>query len=168
MDRLWSPWRYEYIKGETGEKNDGESCVFCRIYNEGDKAEDEHNFVLHRADYSYVVLNIYPYTSGHLLVVPHSHTADLDAAPKYTSDEMMDLTKDCQTILREIYNPNGFNIGINQGRSAGAGVAGHLHLHILPRWHGDANFMTTVAETRVLPEELVATYSKLREKFDSL
>jgi ATP adenylyltransferase len=168
VDRLWSPWRYQYIKGETGEKAGGESCIFCKIHNGGDEAEDEHNFVLHRAAYNYIVLNIYPYTSGHLLVVPYFHAADLDAAPKFASDEMMDLTKDCQTILREIYRSDGFNIGINQGRSAGAGVAKHLHLHILPRWHGDANFMTTIAETRVLPEELKTTYNNLRSKFDAL
>lgn len=168
MDRLWSPWRYQYIKGETGEKAGDDACVFCRLYNGGDGADDERHFVVYRAAYNYIVLNIYPYTSGHLLIVPFVHAADLDAAPKYTSDEMMDLTKDCQTILRETYRPEGFNIGINQGRAAGAGVAEHLHLHILPRWHADANFMTTVAETRVLPEELTITYANLREKFDRL
>ncbi len=166
MDRLWSPWRYRYIKGETGEKSDAASndvaCIFCAIR---DAEDDARTFVVHRAEFCYVVLNIYPYTSGHLLVVPYTHVADLDAAAKLTTDEMMDVVKNCQTILREEYKPEGFNIGINQGRSAGAGVAAHLHIHILPRWHGDANFMTTIAETRVLPEELATAYERLSKHF---
>lgn len=166
VNRLWTPWRYHYIKGETGEKSggvdDNATCIFCSIR---DAENDASYFVLHRAASCYVVLNIYPYTSGHLLVVPFEHVADLDDASKTITDEMMDLTKRCQTILRETYRPEGFNIGINQGRSAGAGVAEHLHLHILPRWYGDANFMTTVAETRVLPEELATSYERLRVHF---
>ncbi|MGH9941152.1 MAG: HIT family protein [Pyrinomonadaceae bacterium] len=165
MDRLWTPWRYQYITGESGEKTNeaaDNACVFCALA--GDDAHDERNFVLHRACFNFVVLNLYPYTSGHLMVVPFQHTADLDAAPKETTDELMDLTKRCQTALREVYRPQGFNLGMNLGRAAGAGVAGHIHLHVLPRWGGDANFMSTIGETRVLPEDLQTTYQRLSGK----
>jgi len=164
VDRIWSPWRYRYIKGETGEKSDAGSaaCIFCTIR---DAENDPANFVLHRAAHNLIVLNIYPYTSGHLMIVPFAHLANLDDAPKETTNETMDLTKRCQSLLRETYKPDGFNIGINQGRMAGAGVAEHLHIHILPRWQGDANFMTTIAETRVLPEELRVTFERLARLF---
>lgn len=164
MDILWNPWRYAYIKSSEKDStavNGG--CAFCGIL--GNAASDEENYILHRAEFNFVVLNIYPYISGHLMIVPFEHLADLDAAGKKTTDEMTDLTKHCQTVLREVYQPNGFNIGINQGRAAGAGVAGHLHQHILPRWIGDANFMTTVGETRTIPEDLQTTFNKLKGKF---
>ncbi len=162
MDRLWTPWRYEYITGSSGEKSDSGQCVFCAL-NE-DKADEKH-FILHRARFNFVVLNIYPYTSGHLLIVPYEHTADLDLASKQTTDEFMDLAKKCQTVLREAYQPQGFNLGMNLGKSAGAGIADHIHMHIMPRWTGDANFMTTVGETRVIPEDLTTTYQKLQGRF---
>jgi ATP adenylyltransferase len=161
LDRLWSPWRYEYIA--TGGAADAKGCVFCRLRDDPDR--DELNFVLHRASHSFIVLNIYPYISGHLLVVPNEHVADLDAARKETTDELMDLSKRCQTALREVYQPGGFNLGMNLGRSAGAGIVDHIHLHIVPRWTGDSNFMSTVGETRVIPEDLAVTYGKLRGKF---
>ena len=165
MDRLWSPWRYDYINAGSGkEKGDtSTSCVFCSLQLE--PARDESNFVLHRAAHNYIVLNIYPYISGHLLVVPYAHLSDLDAAPKVVTDELMDLTKRCQTALRDTYSPHGFNLGMNLGRAAGAGVADHIHLHIMPRWIGDTNFMTAVGETRVHPEDLATTYRKLRAHF---
>jgi ATP adenylyltransferase len=160
---LWTPWRYDYIKGTSGEKSgSGQPCVFCSLPEQQD---DERTFILHRARHNFVILNIYPYTSGHLLIVPYEHAADLDLLAKEASDELMDLAKRAQTVLREIYRPHGFNLGINLGRSAGAGVADHLHLHVLPRWTGDANFMSTIAETRVLPEDLAATYDRLRGAF---
>ena len=162
MDRLWTPWRYQYIKGETGEKTDGGACVFCSLRDTND---DERNFILFRAQYNFIILNIYPYISGHLLIVPYEHTADLDAASKETTHELMNLAKRCQTALRDAYNPQGFNLGMNLGKSAGAGVADHIHLHIMPRWTGDSNFMSTVGETRVIPEDLSTTYSKLRGRF---
>jgi ATP adenylyltransferase len=131
----------------------------------GDAPElDRKNYILHRASHNFVVLNIYPYISGHLLIVPYAHLADLDAAPKQVTDELMDLTKRCQTALREAYRPQGFNLGMNLGKAAGAGVAEHFHLHIMPRWTGDTNFMTTVGETRVHPEDLNTTYGKLHGK----
>ena len=163
MDILWSPWRYDYIKsGSSEEKRHAPSCVFCALQEAGD---DESKFILHRGRYNFVVLNLYPYISGHLLIVPYAHLGELDAAPKETTDELMDLTKRSQTLLRETYNPHGFNLGMNLGRAAGAGVADHIHLHIMPRWTGDSNFMSTIGETRVIPEDLSTTYSKLRGKF---
>jgi ATP adenylyltransferase len=137
--------------------------VFCRIAS--DPEHDETNFVLHRAEHVFVVLNIYPYISGHLMIVPYLHTGEFASLPKEISDELMDLSKRSQTALREVYSPPGFNLGMNLGSAAGAGIADHLHIHLLPRWSGDTNFMTTVGETRVLPENLETTYSKLRARF---
>jgi ATP adenylyltransferase len=137
--------------------------VFCNLRDDADN--DAANFVLHRAAHNFVVLNRYPYISGHLLVVPYEHVSELDAAAKATTDELMDLSKQAQTALREAYRPDGFNVGMNLGRAAGAGIANHIHIHVLPRWSGDTNFMTSVAEARVLPEDLATTYEKLRRKF---
>lgn len=164
MDRLWSPWRYDYINSGSDKKKESEpACVFCSVLEDSSEA-DERNFVVYRARHNFIILNIYPYISGHLMVVPYMHLPDLDAAPKEVTDELMDLAKRCQTALREAYRPHGFNLGMNLGRAAGAGVAEHFHLHIMPRWIGDTNFMTTVGETRVHPEELSTTYRKLRDK----
>lgn len=151
------------MKGTSGEKTGtGDVCVFCSI---AAREDDEKTFVLHRAAHNFVVLNVYPYTSGHLMIVPFEHTADFSGLPKETSDELMDLAKRTQSILEETYRPHGFNLGMNLGRAAGAGVSDHLHLHILPRWFGDANFMTTVGEARVIPEDLRTTYERLRGRF---
>jgi ATP adenylyltransferase len=162
LDTLWSPWRYEYIAASGAADSESSRCVFCSLRDDPNK--DEANFVIHRADHGFVVLNIYPYISGHLLVVPYEHVGNLDAASKQTTDELMDLTKRCQTALREVYKPQGFNVGMNLGRSAGAGIVDHIHIHILPRWVGDTNFMSTVSNTRVIPEDLTITYRKLRAK----
>lgn len=156
MDYLWNPWRYRYIAGPRPVT----ACIFCDIAN---STEDEANYVIHRARHNYVVLNRYPYTSGHLMVVPFAHVAGLAEAPEESSVEMMTLMRLAEECLRRVYHPDGLNMGLNIGASAGAGVAGHLHMHVLPRWSGDANFMTTVAETRILPEELSMTYQKLKE-----
>jgi ATP adenylyltransferase len=163
LDRLWSPWRYQYVASGGVEGSTAGGCVFCNLRDHPE--HDETNFVLHRADYNFVVLNIYPYISGHLLVAPYEHVGELDAARKETTDELMDLTKRCQTALREVYQPTGFNVGMNLGKSAGAGIVDHIHIHILPRWIGDTNFMSTIGNTRVIPEDLAATYQKLRPKF---
>jgi ATP adenylyltransferase len=138
-------------------------CVFCEIQKDPDR--DEASFVLHRAAHNFIVLNIYPYISGHLLIVPYEHVGELDAASKETTDELMDLTKRAQTALRDVYDPGGFNIGMNLGRSGGAGIVDHIHIHVMPRWAGDTNFMSTIGETRVIPEDLTTTYRKLRDKF---
>jgi ATP adenylyltransferase len=160
LERLWSPWRYDYIASGGGRSDE---CTFCRILN--DPKNDENNFVLHRAAHNFVLLNLYPYISGHLLIVPNKHVRELDEASKETTDELMDLTKQAQTALREAYNAPGYNIGMNLGAVSGAGVKDHIHIHILPRWVGDTNFMSTVGNTRVLSEELSTTYEKLRGRF---
>lgn len=162
MDRLWSPWRSEYIASSEADSG-SRGCVFCEIQVHPE--DDEQNFVVHRGSNGFIVLNRYPYVSGHLLIVPNEHVGELDLAAKDITDEMMDLTKRSQTALRDVYKPAGFNVGMNLGKSAGAGIADHIHIHILPRWSGDTNFMTAVGETRVLPEDLATTYQKLRHKF---
>jgi len=160
VDVLWSPWRYDYITGSGPARSSG--CVFCEILN--GSASDEEKFILKRAEFNFVILNIYPYATGHLLIVPYAHIAKLNEVDKPTSDELMDITKSSQRALGEVYQPEGFNLGMNLGKSAGAGVAGHLHMHVLPRWPGDVNFMTSVAQTRTIPENLRTTYDKLRDK----
>lgn len=141
----------------------GESCIFCVAVK--NPANDLEHFVLHRGAHNFVILNLYPYISGHLMVAPYAHLGELDGAPKEATDEMMDLVKRCQTALREAYRPHGFNVGMNLGRAAGAGIADHIHMHIMPRWVGDTNFMTALGETRVLSEDLPTTYRKLLAKF---
>ncbi|MFL6207646.1 MAG: HIT family protein [Pyrinomonadaceae bacterium] len=165
MDRLWTPWRYQYIKGAGADEptESAPACIFCALRD--DEANDERNLVVHRARHNYIVLNRYPYTNGHILIIPYEHTSELDAVSKAATDELMDLAKQAQGILRAAYRPEGFNLGMNLGRAAGAGVADHIHLHVLPRWIGDANFMSNIGETRVLPEDLATTYEKLRGQF---
>lgn len=161
MDRLWSPWRAKYVA--SGIDSQSPSCVFCRLAE--DSKNDESNLVIYRGIHNFVALNLYPYITGHLLIVPYQHLAELDSAAKEITDELMDLTKRSETALRKVYSPAGFNVGMNLGSAAGAGIVDHFHLHILPRWSGDTNFMTTIAESRVIPESLETTYSKLRDKF---
>jgi ATP adenylyltransferase len=136
--------------------------VFCDVLNS--PASDEEKFIVARAGFNFVILNIFPYATGHLMIVPYQHVADLDKADKQTTDEMMDLAKKCQAVLAEVYSPQGFNMGLNIGKAAGAGVASHFHMHVLPRWIGDVNFMTSVAETRTIPESLSTTFSRLAGK----
>jgi len=161
LDRLWSPWRAKYIA--AGVDSQAGTCVFCRMT--ADTENDETNLVVYRGTHNLIVLNLYPYITGHLLIVPYQHLAELDSVAKEITDELMDLAKKAQTVLREVYSPSGFNLGMNFGSAAGAGIADHIHMHLLPRWSGDTNFMTTVAEARVLPESLETTYSKLRIHF---
>jgi ATP adenylyltransferase len=137
-------------------------CIFCVAHR--NPADDAKNFVLYRGAGNFVILNRYPYISGHLMIAPNSHLSEFDGTAKPITDEMMDLAKRCQSALRETYHPDGFNLGMNLGRAAGAGVADHFHLHIMPRWAGDTNFMSTVGDTRVLPEDLSTTYRKLLGK----
>lgn len=161
MDYLWSPWRYQYIKDEKRLTE----CPFCLLPKE---QQDEKYFILYRARFNFVILNIFPYTGGHMMIVPFEHTADLVGLDKQVSDELMDLTKRCSDILSQEYHPHGFNLGMNLGKAAGAGLADHLHMHILPRWMGDVNFSTSIAETRVIPEDLDTTYRRLRPYFQGL
>jgi len=158
MDYLWSPWRYQYVQtaGREG------VCIFC--HHAADQ-NDEANFVVYRGKRNFILLNIYPYTTGHLMIAPYEHVATLEAAAEETLEEMMLLAQRAERHLGAIYKPQGFNLGMNLGESAGAGIASHLHMHVLPRWTGDTSFMTTVSETRVLPEELPVTWEKLSEAF---
>jgi ATP adenylyltransferase len=157
MDHLFSPWRYQYLKSA---QTPPEDCVFCRIARTDD---DEGEHVVFRGERNYVVLNRYPYTNGHSMVIPYEHAARLEDAPVETLEEMMLLTQRLEGCLRKLYQPDGINIGMNVGRAAGAGVAGHIHMHILPRWFADANFMTVIGETRIVPEELAVTWRRLRD-----
>ena len=160
MDYIWSPWRYDFIKGASR----ASECVFCRIAAAED---DEETLVVHRGESNFVVLNRYPYTSGHAMVIPYQHAASLEETPVETLEEMMRLTRATEAAIREQYRPDGVNIGMNIGKAAGAGVAGHIHMHILPRWVADSNFITVVGETRVLPEELAVTWRRLREALNT-
>ncbi len=155
MDYLWTPWRYRYVSDPS--KDD--TCVFCAALGLG---EDEKSLVILRGKKNFVILNRFPYTSGHVMVVPYAHFGELSHLDSETLAEMMQLAQRVQVALQLAYNPEGYNLGMNLGRCAGAGVTGHLHLHLLPRWTGDTNFMSTTAETRVEPEELRTTYEKLR------
>ena len=156
MDHLWSPWRYRYV---TRDDNPG-GCVFCNIVA---ASNDVENLILLRGKYNFAVLNLYPYTNGHLMIVPYEHVATMGEARRETLAEMMEFTQRAEMALGEVYKPQGVNIGMNVGQCAGAGVAGHIHMHVLPRWFGDANFMTVIGEARVHIEELAITWARLRE-----
>jgi len=155
MDYLWTPWRYRYIAGV--EKDD--RCIFCDALAMNDDAK---SFVVLRGEKNFVILNRFPYTSGHVMIVPFAHVAQLSACDVPTLAELMQLAQRVQAALDAAYQPQGYNLGMNLGRCAGAGVTGHLHLHLVPRWTGDTNFMTTISETRMEPEDLATTYKKLR------
>lgn len=148
----------EYI--ESNNKEDG--CIFCNALAKEDSAE---NLIAFRGERAFVILNRYPYTSGHLMVVPFDHKANLEELDPLTRAEMMELTARCMTVLRKVYNPQAFNMGANIGEAAGAGVKSHVHMHIVPRWAGDTNFMSILGETRVLPESLESTYQRVRNRF---
>ncbi len=159
MNHLWSPWRMTYIENHDKE----EGCVFCNAQAKEDSAE---NLIAFRGEHAFVILNRYPYTSGHLMVIPFLHKPNLEELDSATRAEMIELTSRCTTALKNIYNPQGFNVGANIGEAAGAGVKEHVHIHIVPRWKGDTNFMSTVGETRVLPEELESTYNRVKSEFE--
>jgi ATP adenylyltransferase len=161
MERLWTPWRLHYVTAASGAEP---ACIFCAA-REAIAAEP---LVVHAGARAYVILNKFPYNNGHLMVVPHRHAgrlADLDAGEL---DEIMALCQLSERVLARAYAPHGFNMGVNLGRPAGAGIDGHLHVHLVPRWNGDTNFMSVVGETRVLPEELPATAERLRPLFEAL
>jgi len=154
MDYLWTPWRYRYIADAAKD----EGCIFCAAVA---MKNDAAALIVLRGRKNFVILNRYPYTSGHVMIVPYAHSADLPATDSETLTEMMVLAQRVQVAVEKTYHPQGYNLGMNLGRAAGAGVTGHLHLHVLPRWSGDSNFMTVVAETRVEPEDLATTFEKL-------
>ena len=159
MDYLWTPWRYRYI-AQSGEPAE---CIFCAAASP--QADDHAMLVVHRARHNYIILNRFPYTSGHVMVVPVRHVATLSDLDRDSLVELTDLARETEMRLRRVYRPDGFNLGMNIGKSAGAGITGHIHMHILPRWYGDANFMTVVGETRVVPEDLDTTWQRLRSAF---
>ncbi len=161
MDHLWSPWRYRYVS----KASPSEACIFCAKHAAD---QDQDNLIVYRGAHHFGLLNLYPYTTGHLMVAPYSHTANLDDLSPDAAAELMHLTQASVRLLRNVYKPHGLNLGMNLGECAGAGIAGHLHMHVLPRWLGDANFMTTVGETRVMPEDLSETWLKLTAAFRSL
>ena len=158
MDYLWSPWRYQYMaQVSQGKQPD---CIFCDALQ---RNQDEETLIVYRGKKAFVILNRFPYTSGHIMVVPYQHVAELQKCEPGTLDEIMALSQKIEGIFQREYRPDGMNLGMNLGRAAGAGVTGHLHLHALPRWFGDSNFMTVTGETRVHPEELSTTYHKLHK-----
>ena len=158
MDHLWSPWRYRYVSNAS----EKDACIFCL---KSAQRKDEENYILYRGRRNFVILNLFPYTTGHLMVAPYDHVATLEEAGQEVLAEMMELTRISESHLRAAYRPHGLNIGMNIGACAGAGIAGHIHMHVLPRWSGDANFMTTIGETRVMPEDLDTTYQKLARTY---
>jgi len=152
MKILWAPWRIRYIFGKK------EGCIFCDKLKEN---KDKKNYVLLRGKNAFAMLNTFPYNNGHLMVAPYKHVPDLEGLEKNELSELMELVKRCTQILKKALNPEGFNIGINLGKIAGAGVEGHIHIHIVPRWGGDTSFISTVGDTKIIPESLDDTYKKL-------
>lgn len=185
MDQLWTPWRYAYVTSSDGAVRAGvplalgawpgdKGCVFCNLVASidyaiengvrADEAESAGGLIL-RGKHCFICLNAYPYTSGHVMIMPYAHLDRIAKMDASTLQEMAELAQRTERALERLYRPHGFNFGLNLGQAGGAGVTGHLHLHALPRWAGDTNFMTTVAETRVLPEDLATTWARMREAF---
>jgi ATP adenylyltransferase len=160
MDILWSPWRFRYVS----EGVNAEGCIFCQMIEAG-PSHDGENLILHRGRLNLVVLNRFPYTTGHTMIAPYAHVASLSDLDGQTLGEMMELAQRVHAALEKTYHPEGYNLGMNLGRCAGAGVADHVHLHLLPRWTGDSSFMTVIGETRVEPEDLPTVYEKLAGYF---
>ena len=158
MDRLITPWRREYVT--SGSPAPG--CVFCGAAEGRDGAEE---LVVHRGQANFVVMNLYPYGAGHVMVAPYRHVGRLAAATPEELGEMMTLAREVERVFTEVYRPDGINLGMNLGRAAGAGIVDHIHLHLVPRWYGDSNFMTAVGETRVIPEDPVEACARLRTHF---
>jgi len=185
MDYLWTPWRYAYITAADCNERAGvpaplagwsgdHGCVFCNLIAcidfaiaQGMSAAEAEaaGGLVYRGKHCFVCLNAFPYTSGHVMVMPYAHLDRLAALPAEAAHELIDLAQRSERVLERLYHPDGFNFGMNVGKAGGAGVAGHLHLHALPRWAGDTNFMTTVAETRILPEDLGTTWKRMRAAF---
>ncbi len=156
MDYIFTPWRYAYISSAGNTPG----CVFCQCL----KQSDREALVLHRGEHCFIILNAFPYTSGHAMIVPYEHVDELQKLSQAAAAEMMSQSQRMERALRAAYRPDGINLGMNIGAAAGAGVAGHIHMHVLPRWIADSNFMTTVGETRVVPEDLGTTWEKLKKQ----
>jgi ATP adenylyltransferase len=155
MDYLWTPWRYAYVTNSAKTSD----CIFCDLLNLGSDAKAR---IVYRGQFCFIILNTFPYTPGHVMIVPYAHLDELRKLPLDAAHEMMDLSQRMEAILRQLYRPDGVNLGMNIGKAAGAGVAGHIHMHALPRWVADSNFLSVVGETRILPETLEDTYEKIR------
>jgi ATP adenylyltransferase len=161
-DIMWAPWRMSYIAAVHDHKIENPACVFCRLPTLDNDAE---TYILGRGEHCFVVMNVYPYNNGHLMIVPYAHVDAITGLEEDTTTEMMRLLRRSQTVLTEAMNPHGFNVGINQGGAAGAGIADHVHLHLVPRWVGDTNFMPVMGNVRVIPQHLDDTYAMLRGGF---
>ena len=159
--RIWAPWRLEYVKDAA--KDNEDECIFCAKPAADD---DEATLIVHRGQRCFVILNLFPYTNGHLMVAPFEHTAALQDLDADTVAEMMALAQAAMRRLQEVYAPHGYNVGFNQGRIAGAGFENHIHMHVVPRWGGDTNFMPVLADTRVMPQTPQQSYEALRGGFD--
>ena len=156
MQRLWAPWRLKYIK-KLKDKSKG--CVFCKLIKEN---KDRKNYIFARTKYSYAVLNIYPYNNGHALIVPYKHVSNLAKLDKQQKEDLFSLLESTQRLIDKVLRPNGYNIGLNIGRIAGAGFPGHLHIHLVPRWAGDMNFMPIIGNTKVMSQSLSALFNRLK------
>jgi ATP adenylyltransferase len=155
--RIWAPWRLAYVKDAS--KDNEEECIFCAKPQADD---DVANLIVHRGERAFVILNLFPYTNGHLMVAPYDHVARLQELPAETLAEMMALAQRGMSRLEDVYDPHGYNVGFNQGRVAGAGVEHHIHMHVVPRWGGDTNFMPVIADTKVMPQTLEQSYEALK------
>ena len=162
MDYIWTPWRYGYVTTAANTENP-DLCVFCEL----PKLPDKDANIVYRGKHCFVILNNFPYTSGHVMVVPFAHLDQLQKLPEAAAGEMMTLSQRMEGVLRQLYSPHGINLGMNVGRAAGAGVAGHIHMHVVPRWSGDSSFMTVIGETRVLPEALEVTWERITGALNS-
>ena len=156
-EQLWAPWRFNYVSGDQDKQ-----CIFCRARN---SPADAENYLLFRGQDNFVILNLYPYNNGHLMIAPNDHLDTLGQASPPQRQELIELTNRCIDCLEQVYHPAGFNVGMNLGSEAGAGIADHYHLHVVPRWRGDTNFMTVVGDSRVIPESPEETYRKLKPLF---
>jgi ATP adenylyltransferase len=158
--RIWAPWRLAYVKDAS--KDDEQECIFCA---KPEADDDETNLIVHRGDRCFVILNLFPYTNGHLMIAPYDHLATLPELDSETLAELMALAQQGMRVLEDEYAPHGYNVGFNQGRVAGAGVEHHIHMHVVPRWGGDTNFMPVIGDTRVMPQSLEDSYAALKGRF---
>ena len=166
MEKLWSPWRSKYISSFKDKKEDDNSCVFCDAQNEN--IEDEKSLVVHKGKEVFIVLNLYPYNNGHLMMIPYRHVSDYTELTKSELAEITELNSYCIKALKNIMKPQGFNFGANIGKAGGAGIDAHLHFHLVPRWNGDTNFMPALGEVKIISEDLLTTKSNLISEFKNL
>ncbi|BDC19255.1 HIT domain-containing protein [Acidianus sp. HS-5] len=165
MDFLWAPWRSKYVADSSKSKKEEGFCIFCEFPKQN---LDEKNLIVYRSRHAYIILNRFPYNPGHVMIVPYRHVSSIDLLDNNEAQDVFRLIKITLSSIRKIYSPDGFNIGINIGRTAGAGIEAHVHVHIVPRWNGDANFMPVLSNTKVLPEDLDTTYAKLKKTINDI